>query len=73
MNIQSKKGFSKLELLIITLIVCTAAFITVPIYNSYFKTEILKEADQIQNNLPTWNEGYDANSSDVPVRILGKE
>lgn len=73
MNIQSKKGFCKLQLLIITLIVCTAAFIALPIYNSYFKTEILKEADLNQDNLPTWNEGYDANSSDIPVRVLRKE
>ena len=63
---KKKKGFCKIELLLIVLILCTAVFLALPIVNTYLKSRSSDNIEVLDQNLPSWNEGIDENGSDVP-------
>ena len=69
MSSKKKKGFCKIELLLIVLILCTAVFLALPIVNSYLQSRSSDNIKELDQNLPSWNEGIDENDSDVPVKI----
>ena len=69
MRSKKKKGFCKIELLLIVLILCTAVFLALPIVNSYLQYRSSDNIEVLDQNLPSWNEGIDENDSDVPVKI----
>ncbi len=66
-------GYSKIELIILILIVINVIFLAIPMLNS------LKEVSKDKINLDTdskikqWNSAEDYNQSEVPVKILRDE
>jgi len=73
MRSKKKKGFCKIELLLIVLILCTAVFLALPIVNTYLKSRSSDNFEEVDQNLPSWNEGIDENDSDVPVKIITED
>jgi len=73
MTSKKKKGFCKIELLLIVLILCTAVFLALPIVNTYLKSRSSDNIEVLDKNLPSWNEGIDENGSDVPVKIITED
>jgi len=73
MTSKKKKGFCKIELLLIVLILCTAVFLALPIVNTYLKSRSSDNIEVLDQNLPSWNEGIDENDSDVPVKIITED
>jgi hypothetical protein len=73
MTAKEKKGFCKIELLLIVLILCTGVFLAVPIVNTYLKSQSSDNAGKLDQDLPSWNQGIDENNSDVPVKIIVKD
>ena len=73
MRSKKKKGFCKIELLLIVLILCTAVFLALPIVNTYLKSRSSDNIEVLDQNLPSWNEGIDENGSDVPVKIITED
>jgi len=73
MTSKKKKGFCKIELLLIVLILCTALFLALPIVNTYLKSRSSDNIEEVDQNLPSWNEGIDENDSDVPVKIITED
>ena len=70
---KKKKGFCKIELLLIVLILCTAVFLALPIVNTYLKSRSSDNIEEVDQNLPSWNEGIDENGSYVPVKIITED
>jgi Tfp pilus assembly protein PilE len=70
MKTLGNKGFCKLELLILILILCTAAFIAVPIYNSYLEAKNLNEIDSLSEEFTDRNQSVESNNSEIPVQVL---
>ena len=73
MTSKKKKGFCKIELLLIVLILCTAVFLALPIVNTYLKSRSSDNIEEVDQNLPSLNEGIDENDSDVPVKIITED
>ena len=70
MKTLGNKGFCKLELLILILILCTATFIAVPIYNSYLEAKSLNEIDSLSEDFTDQNQSVESNNSEIPVQVL---
>ena len=70
---KKKKGFCKIELLIIVLILCTAVFLAVPIVNTYRMSLSSENVDECSQDLPTRNRSIDNNNSDAPIKIITKD
>lgn len=73
MTAKEKKGFCKIELLLIVLILCTGVFLAVPIVNTYLRSQSSDSTAELDQDLPSWNHGIDENNSDVPVKIILKD
>ena len=66
----STKGFSKLELFVLLLILCTITFIAIPVFNSYRLSQSTNQIKEDGNQLKIWNQGVESNTTEVPAQIL---
>lgn len=66
----SIKGFSKLELIVLLLILCTITFIAIPVFNSYRLSQSTNQIKEDGNQLKIWNQGVESNTTEVPAQIL---
>ena len=66
----SIKGFSKLELIVLLLILCTITFIAIPVFNSYRLSQSTNQIKEDGNQLKIWNQGVESNTTGVPAQIL---
>jgi Tfp pilus assembly protein PilE len=67
------KGFGKLELVIVLMIIGVLIFLVIPIYNSWQVEDPVDENTTGTELAPTssqWNPGSDSNSSETPVYVL---
>tara|TARA_Y100001947_G_scaffold158652_1_gene172473 strand:+ start:763 stop:1005 length:243 start_codon:yes stop_codon:yes gene_type:complete len=71
---KTTRGFSKLELVIVLMIIGLAVFLAIPIYNSLTPGRLSPQKESSPaSNQPSpasseWNSGLDAN--ETPVRVL---
>lgn len=63
----SIKGFSKLELIVLLLILCTITFIAIPVFNSYRLSQSTNQIKEDGNQLKIWNQGVESNNTEEPV------
>ncbi len=66
----STKGFSKLEFIVLFLILCTITFIAIPVFNSYRLSQSTNQIKESENQLKIWNQGVENNDTEEPVKIL---
>ena len=69
----NSKGFSKLELILVIMIIGTLAFVLLPVFNSFIKTTPSTIDNSNIKNLTIWNPGAESNESETPVSILPQE
>jgi len=65
------KGFGKLEIIIVLMIIGVLIFLSIPIYNSWQAEEPADGNTTTQPpSSPQWNSGSDTNGSETPVYVL---
>ena len=60
----STKGFSKLELFVLLLILCTITFIAIPVFNSYRLSQSTHQINKSENQFKNWDEGVENNTTE---------
>ena len=60
----STKRFSKLELFVLLLILCTITFIAIPVFNSYRLSQSTDQINESGNQLKNWNEDVENNTTE---------
>jgi competence protein ComGC len=69
----NSKGFSKIELILVILIIGTLAFVLLPVFNSLNKPTPPTIDNSNVKSLTIWNPGAESNQSETPVSILPQE
>jgi len=67
------RGFGKLEVVIVLMIIGVLIFLAIPIYNSWQAEDPVDDNTTETGQTPTspqWNSGSDSNSSETPVHVL---
>lgn len=67
------RGFSKIELIIVIMIIGTLAFILLPVFNTFIKPSPTTMDNPNLKDLTIWNPGAESNESETPVSILPQE
>ena len=71
-NIRTK-GFGKLEVIIVLMMIGVLIFLAIPIYNSWQAKNPVNDdttGTPPPSTSPQWNSGSDSNSSETPVHVL---
>ena len=68
-----RRGFGRIELILVILIVLTGFFLAIPFINTFFNIPNKKSVIQHDQDLTNWNAGMEKNQSNIPAQILGNK
>ena len=68
-----RRGFGRIELILVILIVLTGFFLAILFINTFLNIPNKKSGIQHDQDLTNWNAGMEKNQSNIPAQILGNK
>jgi competence protein ComGC len=65
-----RKGFARIEVIVVILIVLIGFFLAIPLVNTFFKSHPINSVIHEDQDLKIWNAGMEKNQSNNPAQIL---
>ena len=65
-----RKGFARIEVIVVILIVLIGFFLAIPLVNTFFISQPINSVIHEDQDLKIWNAGMEKNQSNNPAQIL---